>query len=227
MVVDGSRTLGGRQLAPGAAVRRRPGARLELGDQLVDRSSPVDVIVVPGVEHLGEDPLRPSVELGIGGRHTAPGIVCQAESAQLASVGGDVLIGRDLRVLAGFDGELLGGQAEGVEAHRVQHVVAGHPLEAGEHVGADETERVPNMQSAARRVREHVEHEQLLAALGGQLGVGQRAGGVRRLERVVLVPPVLPAQFDVLGERSVVAVGGCVGAGRWGSGHVVHTGRPA
>ena len=42
------------------------------------------------------------------------------------------------RVLAGLDGVLLGRQTERVEAHRVQHVVAGHPLEAGEDVGADE-----------------------------------------------------------------------------------------
>ena len=207
-IVDDVRALGGRQFGPRAAVGCRPGAGLELGDQFVDRAGPVELVVVPGVEHLAEDPLRPAVELGVGGRHAAARIVGQAQPAQLAAVGGDVLGGRDRRVLAGLDGELLGGQAERVEAHGVQHVVAGHPLEAGEHVGADEAEWMADVQAGARRVREHVEHEQLLAALGGQVGVGERAGGVRRLERVVLVPPVLPAQLDVLRERRGVAVRG-------------------
>ena len=56
---------------------------------------------------------------------------------------------------------LLGGQAEGVVAHRVQHVVAVHPLVAGEHVGADVAERVADVQARAARVREHVEHVEL------------------------------------------------------------------
>ena len=72
----------------------------------------------------------------------------QAQPAQLASVVGDVLLGGDPRVLAGLDRVLLGGQAEGVEAHRVQHVVSGHALEAGVDVGADEAERVTDVQAA-------------------------------------------------------------------------------
>ena len=60
-------------------------------------------------------------------------------------------------------------------------------------------------------IREHVEHEQLLAALGRQLGVAQRPGRVGRVERVVGVPPVLPARLDLQRERSRVPIGGCVG----------------
>ena len=93
----------------------------------------------------------------------------------------------------GLDGVLLGGQAERVEAHRVQHVVAGHALVPAEDVGADESERVADVQPDAGRVREHVEHEQLLAALSGRVGVGERARRVRCLERVVRIPPVVPA----------------------------------
>ncbi len=148
----------------------------------------------------------------------------EAEAAQLAAVRGDVLVGGDRRMLAVLDGELFGGQSERVEAHRVQHVVAGHPLEAGEDVGADEAERVADVQSGPRRVREHVEHEQLLAAPAGEVGIGQRAGGVRGLERVVLVPPVLPAKLDVLREFRGIAVRRCIGAGRGGGRHVTHTG---
>ena len=150
-------------------------AGLELGDQFGDRARPVEVVVVPGVEHLAEDPLGPAVEVGVGGRHAAARVVGEPEPAELAAIGGDVVVGRGRRVLAGLDGELLGGQPERVEAHRVQHVVAGHPLEAGEHVGADEAERVSDVQAGARRVREHVEHEQLLAACRGEVGIGEWA----------------------------------------------------
>jgi hypothetical protein len=49
---------------------------------------------------------------------TAFSPVRQAQAPQLTAVIGDVLVGRDARVLPGFDRELLSGQSEGVEAHR-------------------------------------------------------------------------------------------------------------
>ena len=87
----------------------------------------------------------------------------QAQAPQLAPHRGDVLLGGDPGVGAGLDRVLLGGQAEGVVAHRVQHVVARHALEAAEDVGADVAERMADVQTRAARVREHVEHEQLAA----------------------------------------------------------------
>ena len=162
--------------------------------------------VVPGLEDLGEDPLRPAVVAGVGRVDRAALVVAQAEAADLAPVGGDVLGGGDRRVRAGLHGELLGRQPEGVEAHRVEHVAAGHPLVAAVDVGAGEAQRVADVEPGARRVREHVEHEQLRAAGGDGLGVGQRSGRVRRLERAVGVPVLLPAQLDLLGERGGVAV---------------------
>jgi hypothetical protein len=60
-----------------------------------------------------------------------------------------------------LDGELLGRQAEGVEAHRVQHVEAAHPLEAGVDVGGDVSERVTDVQPDPRGVGEHVEDVEL------------------------------------------------------------------
>ena len=68
-----------------------------------------------------------------------------------------------------------------------------HPLEAAEDVGGGVALRVADVQAGAARIREHVEHVELLAAAGGEFGVGERPGGVGRLERVVLVPPVLPS----------------------------------
>ena len=89
------------------------------------------VSVVERVEQPGEDPLGPAHERGIGGGHAAALVVTEAEPPQLRPVARDVLVGGDGRVGAGADGVLLGGQSEGVEADRVQHVVAGHPQDNG------------------------------------------------------------------------------------------------
>ncbi len=86
--------------------------------------------VVPGVEDLAEDPLRPPVVGRVGRGDRATCVVAQPQAPQLTAHVGDVRIGRDRRVGAGLHGELFGGQAEGVEPHRVEHVVAGHPLVA-------------------------------------------------------------------------------------------------
>ncbi len=201
-----------RQRRPGPPVRCRAGAGLVLGDELGDRPGPPrtavggrGVGVVPRVEDAGEDPLRPPVVAGIGRLHRAPLVVAHPQPAQLLAVVDDVVGRGDGRVLAGLHGELLGGQPEGVEAHRVQHVAPGHPLVAGVHVGADEPERVADVQAVVRRVREHVEDEQLLAGRGQLGGVGEVADRVRRLEDVVGLPAVLPAQLDLGGQGGVVA----------------------
>ena len=55
---------------------------------------------------------------------------------------------------------------------------------------------------------------------GGDSGVGERAGGVGCLEGVLGLPAVLPALFDLLGERGRVPVLGQVVAGL-GAGRVV------
>ncbi len=109
---------------------------------------------------------------------------------------------------ARLDGVLLGGQPEGVEAQRVQHVVAGHPRIAGVDVRRDVAEGVADVQSRTRGVREHVHDE--LFGLGGLLGVtAQRSvAGVGRLVGAVLLPEILPACLDVGGQGRRVAMGG-------------------
>jgi hypothetical protein len=53
------------------------------------------------------------------------------------------------RVLAGVDRVLLGGQPEGVEAEGVQHMMPGHAQVPPEHVGADVTQRMTDVQPDA------------------------------------------------------------------------------
>ena len=134
---------------------------LEAGDQLTDGPGLVGAGVVPAVEELQEDPLRPFVVVGIAGAHLAVPVEAEADAVQLLPVAGGVHLGGLRRVLAGLDGVLLGGQAEGVVAHGVQHVEALVPLVARHDVAGDVAQRVPHVQAGPARVGEHVQHVEL------------------------------------------------------------------
>ena len=64
----------------------------------------------------------------------------QPEATNLATVVSDVGFGGRPRMGTGLYGVLLGGQAEGIEAHGVQNVVSGHALVSGKYVSADEAQ---------------------------------------------------------------------------------------
>ena len=162
-----------RVLAPG----------IELGDQLGDRPRLVGGRVEPGVVDLQEDPLRPLVEVDVGGGEAAAGVVTEPQPAELAAEVDDVGLGAGARMGAGLHGVLLGGQPERVEAQRVQHVAAVHPEVAGVDVGGDVAQRVPDVQSLARRVREHVLDEHLVGRNRATVGRRQRADRVGHVER--------------------------------------------
>ena len=130
----------------------------------------------------------------------------ETERAQLALHVRDVLLGRGTRVRPRLHRVLLGGEPERVVAHRVQHVEAVHALEARVHVGGDVAERVADVQPDTTRVREHVEHEQARAVGDVARVLAQQPGAVRRVEDVLLVPPVLPLVLDLVGERGGVAL---------------------
>ena len=129
--VDHIGALTGRQLRPLPAVVESPCTGIEFGNQLGDRAGLVRGRVEPGVVDLQEDPLRPLVVLDVGGGEAAAGVVAEAQPAQLATEIDDIGLGADARVRAGLDRVLLGGQAERVEAQRVQHIVARHPVSSG------------------------------------------------------------------------------------------------
>ena len=193
--VDGVGPLARGQIRPGPAVRGGALARGELGDQVADRARPVSRRVVPAVEDAQEDPLRPAVVGGVAGHDLAPAVVRQTQPAQLAAHDGGVLPDGDGRVLAGVDRVLLGGQPEGVEAERVQHVMAGHAQVAAEHVGADIAQRMPHVQPDAAGVREEVQQVEL-----DPPGFAP----VLRVEGALPFPALLPAQLDLAGQPCVV-----------------------
>ena len=146
MRVHGVRPPGRGQVPPRPAVRGGALPRGELGDQVGDRAGPVGGRVVPAAEDAQEDPLRPAVIGRVAGHDLAPAVVGQAQPPQLPAHDRRVLPHGDGRVLAGVDGVLLGRQPEGVEAERMQHMVAGHAQVAAEHVGTDVAQRMTNVQ---------------------------------------------------------------------------------
>ena len=77
-----------------------------------------------------------------------------------------------------LDGVLLGGQAVGVPAHRVQDVEAVHPLEAGQDVGGGVPFGVADVQPGPAGVGEHVEDVVLRLARGCRVRPGP---GVRKV----------------------------------------------
>src|SRR5688572_10029789 len=112
-------------------------------------------------------------------------------------------------MLAGFDGVLLGGQAEGIPAHRMQHIESASAPIAGEDVGGGVTLRMPDVQARAAGIRKHVQN----VKLGGQL-VGSRLlsgapvpqtermslrddiAGIERAKCLLFVPNLLPFGFN-------------------------------
>ena len=115
----------------------------------------------PALAELQEQPLGPVVVLRVGGVEGAGPV--EADPELLARLGGDrdVLVGERRRVGVVADRGVLGVQAERVEPHRVQHLVALLPPVAGDHVVQREHLGVAHVQ-VARGVGEHRQRVALL-----------------------------------------------------------------
>ena len=156
---------------------------------VVDRA-PVDrralAVGQPALEHLQKDPLVELVVVGrAGGELTFPG-VADAQPLELPLHMADVAEGRRLGVRAGFDGGVLGRQAEGIPPERVQHVEPAHPLHPGRDVANDVVADVTDM-SVPRRVREHLQAVELRLRLVGL-----------HLEGTAVGPLLLPFLVELL-----------------------------
>ena len=80
------------------------------------------LMIEPAVKNLQEDPLRPAVISGVAGLHFTAPIIAEADFTHLPFEIQYVLLCGNGWMDAVFDGILLGGQAKGIKAHRVQHV---------------------------------------------------------------------------------------------------------
>ncbi len=147
----------------------------------------------PLLEELQEDPLRPAVVLGRVGRQFARPVDRDAPLAELALEGLDRTLRRHSRRLSGLDRVVLGRQAEGVVAHRVDHLEALAAAEVGDRVADRVALEVADV-GLPGGVGQHLQH------VGLRL-VGLEAGlpGVGDLPGLLLGPDLLPLRLDLLG----------------------------
>ena len=148
---------------------------LALGDLLVGQNglaggAPVDRVLLAVDQalfpQLLKNPLTPAIVVGAAGLDHAIQIVGEAHALHRGERLVHVLIrpGGSLRVV--LDGGVLGGQAKGIEADGVQHVVAAHTGLTGHGIADGVVARVAHVQ-VARRIWEHLEHVLLgLASVG-------------------------------------------------------------
>ena len=95
---------------------------------------------------------------------------------------------------AGLDGMFFGWKSKGIPAHRMQDVSPLHPCVTADDISGRVALRMSHMQTAARRVRKHVEHIQF-----GLLCRVARRNSVLRAKRLVRFPRLLPVSFNTFG----------------------------
>ena len=130
---------------------------LQVLDKLCHRPGlPLRVVIV-AVEHFLESPLGPVVILRVASAYFAVPIEAKSDFIQLFAVAVDILDGRNGRMLPRLDGILLGREPIRVVTHRMQDVEAPQPLVAGIYIRRDIAQRMPNVQSRARRIGKHIQ----------------------------------------------------------------------
>ena len=151
--------------------------------------APVDVHLLlirqPVLIELQKYPLGPLVILRVDGGYLPAPVEGDAQGLYLPLVPGDVLPGYALGVHMVLDGIVLGGQAEGVPADGVQHVIALQAALPGYNVQTDIGPGVPHVQARARGVGELDKGVKLL--LGG---------AIFSVESALFLPLFLPFWFD-------------------------------
>ncbi len=151
-------------------------APVDRRQRLVGQSAPVE---------QQKDPLRPAVVVGIAGVDLALPVVGGADQLHLPLVVGRVAGRAVARMDPLVDGLVLGGQAKGIPAHRVEHGIALHPVVAADDVGGHIVAAVPHAQAGARRIGKEVKAVE-----------GRAAIRFRRAVEAGVGPPLLPFGLD-------------------------------
>ncbi len=154
-----------------------------------DRVAAVDK---PALEQPREEQLFPAVVVRAAGREFAGPVDRVPERLQLPAHVLDVGVRPLRRRGVVLDRGVFRRQAERVPAHRLQHVLAVHALEAADHVADRVVAHVAHVQGT-RRVRQHRQHVVLgfAAVFRDLVGAGTRpirlGGGFDRFRVVVFV----------------------------------------
>jgi hypothetical protein len=189
---------GARLDLPAAALAVAVDHLLVREDGLIVRA-PVDYRVLAiresSLEELQEEPLRPVVVAGLGGRELATPVDRPAEPLHLLADRGDVAVRHVPRMAALANCRVLSGKAERVVADRPQDGEAPPAADVRNDVSERVVEHVAHVQLAGR-IREHLEHVRV--PMGCVLG-----RGVGNDESAFALPFGLPLDLDRLG---IVAV---------------------
>ena len=132
------------------------------------------------LQEAQEQPLVPAIELRVGRDDLGIPREGRAHRPELPAHLLDVRHRPGERVAAVLDGGVLGGQAEGIEADRKEHVVAVHPAIARQGVRRGDDVPVADVQ-VARRIRVHREQVVLGLRLVAKVRVVQAVGRPLRL----------------------------------------------
>ena len=141
---------------------------------------------VIALEHTLEGPLCPLIVDGVASPYLTLPIETEANLVQLRAIMVDVLDGCFFWMLSSLDGILLSRQTIGIVSHGVQHVEALLTLIAGIDITGDIAQRMTYVQASSTRIREHVQHVELLLRLVLHHTIG-----------AILYPSLLPFLFDV------------------------------
>ena len=127
-------------------------------NECADVFSLIGCRIVPAVEQLNKNPLRPFIVIFFAGAYFAVPVIAQANFIQLLAVAFNVVFGSNGRVLSGLNSILFSRQSKGIVAHGVQHIKAFQFFETGHNIRSNVTQRVTYVQAGTRRVGEHVQY---------------------------------------------------------------------
>ena len=138
-------------------------------------------------EQPREQPLFPAIVPGVTGCQFACPVITESEPLQLAAHVIDVFIGPAGGRHIVLDRRVFGWQAEGVPAHRLQHILAQHALITGDHIAYRVVTHMAHVQFSAR-IREHGQAIELFP------------GGIFRYGKgLIFLPVLLGFRFKLLG----------------------------
>ena len=103
---------------------------------------------------LQEDPLGPLIILGVGGVDLTVPVEGEAQCLELLPEVVNIPLGDDGRMDVVLHGEVLGGQAESVPAHRVEHVITVLAALAAHDIQRSVAAGMADVQARARGIRE-------------------------------------------------------------------------
>ena len=151
--------------------------------------------------NLQEDPLRPFEIVRVRGVHLPVPIVAESQRLELAAELRHIAFRGGAGVLAGLDGVLLSGEAEGIPAHGVQDVVAELFLVAAEDVRGGVAFGMADVQALSAGVGEHIQRVVL-----GLRGIESRLARPQGAEGLLRLPDGLPLGFKLMKGKRITAV---------------------